>query len=78
MTADAEGHGQEQPKPRVVIYQGADGDWYWSLKDANHETVAQHEGYETKDGALRGWRNARAAALETAGVEYQPLRAEAE
>lgn len=26
--------------------------WYWHLKSANHEIIANGEGYTTKEGAL--------------------------
>ena len=34
------------------VWQGRDKNWYWHLKSANHETIAQGEGYVSKQGAL--------------------------
>ena len=31
-------------------WKAQDGNWYWHLKGANHEIVAQGEGYVTKHG----------------------------
>ena len=36
------------------IFQGNDKQWYWHLKSANHQTIAQGEGYTTKEGCLSG------------------------
>ncbi|HEY4284816.1 MAG TPA: YegP family protein [Chthoniobacterales bacterium] len=33
------------------IFQATNGNWYWHLKSANHEIVANGEGYSTKQGA---------------------------
>ncbi|AGO15502.1 YegP family protein [Glaesserella parasuis] len=34
------------------IFQGVNGQWYWRLKSANHETIASSEGYTTKQNCL--------------------------
>lgn len=36
------------------IYQGQDEKWYWRLKSANHDIIAQGQGYIAKDGCLKG------------------------
>ena len=35
-----------------VWQSSRDWKWYWHLKAANHEIIAQGEGYSTKAGAL--------------------------
>ena len=44
---------------RYEIFIGADGQFYWRLKAANHEIVAVSEGYTTLHSAKRGARTAR-------------------
>lgn len=34
------------------IFQGINGEWYWHLKSANHETIAASEGYVSKQSCL--------------------------
>ncbi|MGC6247198.1 YegP family protein [Bisgaard Taxon 45] len=34
------------------IFQGVNGQWYWRLKAANHETIAASEGYTTRQNCL--------------------------
>lgn len=34
------------------IFQGANSQWYWRLKSANHEIIAVSEGYTTKQNCL--------------------------
>ncbi|MCW9717370.1 MULTISPECIES: YegP family protein [Avibacterium] len=34
------------------IFKGVNGQWYWRLKAANHEPIAQSEGYTTKQNCL--------------------------
>ncbi|AEC18363.1 hypothetical protein UMN179_02354 [Gallibacterium anatis UMN179] len=34
------------------IFKGVNGQWYWRLKAANHEIIAQGEGYTTKQSCL--------------------------
>jgi len=36
---------------KFEIYQGQDMHWYWRLRAANGEIIAQGEGYKTKYGA---------------------------
>jgi hypothetical protein len=38
---------------RFEVKQGTDGLWYWHLKAANNEIVAQGEGYSRKADAYR-------------------------
>lgn len=37
-------------RPYFHKYAGSDGKWYWRLRAANNETVAQGEGYNTEAG----------------------------
>ena len=37
------------PSPdRAEIYRTADGVWYWRIRAANNEVIAQGEGYERR------------------------------
>ncbi|MDU8925352.1 DUF1508 domain-containing protein [Pasteurellaceae bacterium LIM206] len=37
------------------VYQGANNQWYWRLKSANHQVVATGgEGYVSKQSCLHG------------------------
>lgn len=43
--------------PRIVVYQGTDGQHYWRLTAANGRIVADSgEGYTTHAGAMRAAR----------------------
>jgi uncharacterized protein YegP (UPF0339 family) len=35
------------------VFEGVDGQWYWHRKAANHEVIAQSEGFTTKQHAVR-------------------------
>lgn len=46
------------------------GDWYWRLKSANNQIVAQSEGYTRRNGAERAARNlAQAMKMRLATVK---------
>jgi len=49
------------------IWQGKDKKWYWHLRAANHEIVANGEGYASKQGALA----AIALVQASAGAEIK-------
>ena len=34
-----------------TVFQGTDGYWYWNLRSANHEIIANGEGYVHKQSA---------------------------
>lgn len=36
------------------IYKGEDGLFYWRLKSSNGEVIANGEGYDTRENAVRG------------------------
>ena len=36
------------PTDPFEVFRGADGRWYWRMKAANGETIAQSEGYERR------------------------------
>ncbi len=40
--------------PRFEIFRGVDGYFYFRLKAANNEIIAQSEGYVAKQGARNG------------------------
>jgi len=40
--------------PKILVFQGADGQWYWHLKSSNGKIVAAGEGYKTSGGAKGG------------------------
>lgn len=52
-------------KPEYTVKQGALGQWYWTHRAANGETMSCAEGYATQHGAIRGARAARKAAARS-------------
>lgn len=50
--------------------QGAKRFWYWRLRAANGEIVAQSEGYSTERDAQRGADATVRAALEVAAQRF--------
>jgi uncharacterized protein YegP (UPF0339 family) len=34
------------------VFQGSNGQWYWSIRGGNHERMATSEGYKSKQSAL--------------------------
>ena len=38
---------------KIRVFQGNDGQWYWSLKARNGQVMAQSEGYTRRQGAMR-------------------------
>jgi uncharacterized protein YegP (UPF0339 family) len=54
-------------KPRVEVFRGISGNWYFRIVAANHRIVAQSEGYVKKSGCLQGVEAVR-RALATAAV----------
>jgi uncharacterized protein YegP (UPF0339 family) len=48
-----------QSQPRVEVKQAADGQWYWHLQAANHQTVADAQGYQTERGAWQAAERTR-------------------
>jgi len=42
----------------IKVFQGEDGDWYFGAYSANHEEVAQSEGYTRKSDAEQAARSA--------------------
>ena len=51
------------------IFQGQDDKWYWHLKSANHEIIAQSQGYADKEGCLRGIEAVRNHAQTSIAVD---------
>lgn len=45
---------------RFVVFQGADGQWYWQLVAPNGEITAQSEGYTREADARRAIRTIKA------------------
>lgn len=41
------------------IFEGDDGQWYWSLESANGQIVCRAEGYSNKSNAKRAFRSAQ-------------------
>ena len=39
---------------KFEYFKATNGNWYWRLKAANGEIVAQSEGYTTKQSCLHG------------------------
>ena len=57
------------PTDPFEVFRGADGRWYWRMKAANGETIAQSEGYERRQGALDGIEAVKANAAPAAAPE---------
>lgn len=38
------------------VFRGAEGDWYWRLRDARHQIRDNSAGYQTRAAAERGFR----------------------
>lgn len=53
------------------VFEGRDSQWYWRLRAANGEIVAQSEGYTSKDGAERGLEAMYEAAREASNPEAE-------
>jgi len=58
-------------KPHFTVFKAAPGDeflasgrFYWRLRGANGEIVAQSEGYATRSSAIRATRNLKRIVLE--------------
>jgi uncharacterized protein YegP (UPF0339 family) len=45
-------HRKEGQPMYFQVWQGRDTKWYWHLRAANNEIIAQGEGYVSKQGAL--------------------------
>lgn len=41
-------------RAKFLVFKGNDNLWYWHLQANNNEIIAQSEGYESKQGALKG------------------------
>ena len=50
-------------RAKFELWQIRAGSWYWHLKAANGEIIAQSEGYETEQGARKGIAAVRRLAL---------------
>ena len=51
-------------RSKFVIWKSeSDYQWYWHLKARNNEIVASSEAYRTKQGAQKGVKAVRRAAL---------------
>ncbi len=48
---------------RFTIFKGQDNKWYFNLKARNGEIVCASQGYTSKQGAKKGIRALRTAAL---------------
>jgi uncharacterized protein len=51
------------------VWQGEDKLWYWHLKAANNEIIAQGEGYSTKQGALHVIDLIKSAKVQDAALK---------
>lgn len=56
----------------INVFVGKDDQWYWNVKARNGRVVAQSEGYQTKQGAIKG-AQALGKALGLTTVEYTDL-----
>jgi uncharacterized protein YegP (UPF0339 family) len=45
--------------PKVHVYPGENGRWYWSLVGRNGEVQCPSQGYVNRPGALAGFRAAK-------------------
>lgn len=59
----SEQSGETTPRPVVAFKRGKDGKWYFNIKAANGEIVAQSEGYERLRGAQHGYEALRDLVL---------------
>ena len=51
------------------VFRGEDGQWYWRLKAANGEIIAQSEGYQRRQSALEGIESVRNNAAPAAPAQ---------
>jgi uncharacterized protein len=59
-----------EAKFEIVPGDGGDqGAYYWHLKAANGEIIAQSEGYTTKEGAERGVDAVKRGVLAVLGID---------
>jgi uncharacterized protein YegP (UPF0339 family) len=49
----------------IEVFEGADGRFYWRMKAANHEVVAQSEAYTRRWSAKRAARRFNVEIRET-------------
>jgi uncharacterized protein YegP (UPF0339 family) len=56
-------------KPRFELVPGKGDETFWHLKAANGEIVAQSEGYETREGAMRGIEAVKRGVLAALGID---------
>ena len=56
---------------KFEIYEGRDGQYYFRLKAANGEIIAQSEGYTTKQNARNGVQAVQKCAPSASIVELK-------